>query len=214
MNTDNRSTNSSPNSTRRSSSRRRKGKRPAGQGAQPGNAPTTAQGNKRASGGGQNASAPTRNSNNRRRRGGRNGKTRTTPKLTGFELISYNYDKILADHLEARKRYYEMFFRAQPSQRDKLERLFYESLDKLYSFEETVPDEFKTQFHDKVNGLARDLVYSERREIPTKGEIEISESQIEDPHYLETQKSADYSSDTEESVGNYDDYKSYKGITE
>lgn len=151
-----------------------------------------------------------RNRNSRNRRGAsRKGR----PTLSGFDLISANYDKILTDHLEARKKYFEMYYRAQPAQRDKLERLFYESLDKLYSFAESVPPEFREEFEKKVNGLRFDRVYSEHREISAEGELEIrSENEIEDPHYLESQKSANYADDTEESIGTVEDYNNYKGL--
>lgn len=158
-----------------------------------------------------NNNGPSGNRSNNRNRRGASRKGR--PKLTGFDLISANYDKILSDHLEARKKYFEMYYRAQPAQRDKLERLFYESLDKLYTFAESVPPEFREEFEVKVNGLRFDRVYSEHRDISPDGELEIrSENEIEDPHYLESQKSANYADDTEESIGTLDDYKNYKGL--
>lgn len=199
--------NSGGGRSRRSNQKRRRGgqRRPNNGGNTPNqNAPQNA------------AAAPNgvkkKSSSNRRRRG---GKPRSGPKLVGFDLIAANYNKVLADHLEARKKYFELYFRAQPQQRDKLERLFHESLDKVYNFESSVEEQYLAQFKEMVDGLAPDLVYSQRRELPPEGELEItSEAEIEDPHYLESQKSADYADDTEESMGSLDDYKAYKGITE
>ncbi len=209
MNSETQSSNSNsggaggPRPKRSNSKRRRGGQRRSG-------APKAAQANPAPQG--QDAGARKKSNSNRRRRG---GKTRTGPKLTGFDLIAANYNKVLADHLEARKRYFELYFRAQPQQRDKLERLFYESQDKLYNFEQTVEPEYLEQFKAMVDGLKPDLVYSERREISPEGILEVvKEEDIEDPHYLESQKSADYAQDTEESSGTLDDYKAYKGIVD
>lgn len=156
--------------------------------------------------------AKKKSNSNRRRRGGRQ---RSGPKLTGFDLIAANYNKVLSDHLEARKRYFELYHRAQPAQRDKLERVFYETLDKLYGFENTVDAQYQAQFREMVDGLKPDLIYSEKRELAPEGVLEISdEAEIEDPHLLESQKSADFTDDTEESTGTLEDYKAYKGIVD
>lgn len=163
-------------------------------------------------GGNPTAGAKKKSSSNRRRRSGRG---KSGPKLTGFDLVASNYNKILSDHLEARKRYFELYYRAQPQQRDKLERLFFESLDKLYNFENSVEEQYQEQFREMVDGLKPDLIYSEKRELAPEGVLEVaSDEDIEDPHLLESQKSADFATDTEESTGTLEDYKAYKGIAE
>lgn len=206
MNTENKAPPASGNSGQRGGRNRRRGgrgRRPANKNPQA--APAAAGANPTPA----NRPAGSGTRNNRNRRG---GQKRQGPKLTGFDLVAANYDKILAEHLEARKRYFEMYYRAQPAQRDKLERVFYDSLDKLYNFAENVPAEHKEAFEQKINGLSFDRVYSERREIPADGQLEISGPEdIEDPHYLESQKNANYKDDTEESYGSIEDYLAYKG---
>ncbi len=122
------------------------------------------------------------------------------------------YQNLLDQHLIARKKYFELFFRADPQQKAKLERNFYQTLMDLRDFEEKATPEVKEFLNVKTNGKKEDYIYSEGHALEKIGQLEVTEAQIEDPHFLPSQAKADYTNDTEESVGTLEDYQKYKGI--
>lgn len=160
--------------------------------------------------------------NNRRRRSnnnkrGRSGQSRgpkgRAPKFTGFEKVERGYLNLLEKHLEARKKYYALYHRADPRQLAKLEKTFYRTLEELRDYEENIKPEYQEEFKAKYDGLKPDHTYSENHEIdPKPQEVQLEESQIEDPHYLPSQKNHEFVGDDEESVGSIEDYKQYKGL--
>lgn len=122
------------------------------------------------------------------------------------------YQNLLDQHLIARKKYFELFYRADSQQKLKLERNFYQTLFDLRDFEEKATDEIREFLLIKTDGKKRDLIYSENHSLETVGKIEIQDNQIVDPHLLTSQIKADYKTDTEESSGTLEDYNKYKGI--
>ncbi len=165
--------------------------------------------------GGANNSGPNKNqnkkggNNNKRRR---NNNNRRGPKLTGFEKVERGYLNLLEKHLEARKKYYDLFHRADPRQLAKLERNFYRTLDELRDYEDGVKPEYKEEFDQKYNGLKLDTTYSENHDLPVESEPVPVEGDFDDPHYLPTQKDHEFKGDEEESVGSIEDYYRYKGV--
>lgn len=144
-----------------------------------------------------------RSSSNRRRR--YSGK-----KLTPLEKAQKAYLLLLERHLEARKKYFDLFHRADPRQLAKLERIFSESAKALLDYEDSVGPEIKEEFMAKKSGLPLDTAYSDRRELE---EIVLPRpEEIFDPHFLVEQKEADFQNDQEESEGTLEDYKRYKGV--
>ncbi len=146
--------------------------------------------------------------NNRRRKSG--------PKLTGEDYIAAKYFNLLEQHLNARKKYFENFKRVEKHIEQKLERNFVESQKALLSFKERLNEKDRAIYEAKYENLSLDLTYSKNHNIaPTEHlEIKIDKDDIVDPHLLQTQISANFAEDTEESIGSLDDYKSYKGISE
>ncbi len=137
----------------------------------------------------------------------------TTEKRPGFLDRAYEkYQNLLDQHLIARKKYFELFYRADPQQKNKLERNFYQTLNDLRDYEEKLTPETKEFLEFKTNGKAIDTIYSNNHELLSNGSTEIENDKIEDPHLLASQIKADYSKDTEESNGTLEDYKMYKGI--
>lgn len=123
------------------------------------------------------------------------------------------YLNLLEQHLHARRKYFAMYHRADDRQLQKLENNYYGSMEKIREFEATLSESDKETFKKHFDNLKNDTTYSENHDISRLGELEIrSSDQIEDPHYLAAQESANYADDTEESVGTFDDYKAYKGI--
>lgn len=159
-----------------------------------------------------NKSGP--NNNRKKRRGPRGKKASGTgERLTGFEKVERGYLNLLEKHLESRKKYFELFHRADPRQLEKLERVFYRTQSELREYEENIKPEYQEEFKAKYNGKSLDLTYSTNHEISAAGDdVEVSDP--EDPHYLPSQESSQFVEDTEESVGSIEDYQRYKGIEE
>ena len=110
----------------------------------------------------------------------------------GMGEVVKKYENLLDNHLNARKKYYEMYYRADDNQRKKLENNFYRTLDQLREFEQKLNTDQKEFFESKYDGLEPDATYSSNREIPFDSEIKMEEIQIDDIHLLPTQKSDDF----------------------
>lgn len=155
--------------------------------------------------------------NKRRRRKPGSGAPRANEegqqKTTKLERIIIKYENLRAQHLEARRKYFDLFDRADPQQKDKLERVFTNTAMKMQEFEDSLTGEDKELFDKHYNGLKEDRIYSENHELDPQGEPVEQIKEFEDPHYLVSQKNAKFSDDTEESVGSLEDYMSYKGIS-
>ena len=175
----------------------------------------------------QNASAgANKNNNNRKRNNRRNryGKRPNAPRAaTGpvpasekrpphLDRAYEKYQNLLDQHLIARKKYFELFYRADTQQKAKLERNFYQTLYDLRDFEEKATAEIKEFLLIKTNGRSEDYIYSENHALTKEGKLEVEGEKFEDPHLLPSQIRADFSEDTEESMGSLDDYKNYKGL--
>lgn len=208
---------------------------PRPQGA-PGGAPKKRRNRRRRPQGNQNSSAPTQatpaptnvqasapRKNKRRRRSGNKsphsqqaagGSAAQGARTSQLERLINKYENLRIQHLEARRKYFDLFERADPQQKDKLERVFTNTALKMKEFEDSLRDEDKLLFDQHYNGLKEDRIYSENHQLDPVGAPLVDASQSnEDPHFLISQKNANYSSDTEESVGTYEDYMSYKGLS-
>ena len=174
--------------------------------------------NRKAKPKGQGSSTQGGSSNSKPRTGGpsKNSRkkrpTRTGPKLTGFEKIERSYLNLLEKHLDARRKYYELFHRADPRQLEKLERNFSKTADDMRKYEDEVKPEYKEQFNKKYNGLKRDLTYSTNHGIAPDEEPVAAEGDFNDPHLLPSQVDHEFKGDEEESAGTIEDYQRYKGL--
>ena len=156
---------------------------------------------------GENRNRSFQGSNRNRSRGGR--------VLTSNQVL-VKYDNLLEQHLITRKKYYEYFNRVDDRQLYKLEKNFYDSIEHLRRFEETLePWQREALEKRKTERYKLDLTYSNNRgwnpEEIAKAEFQPDEN--EDPHFKDSQKEAfeEYREDTEESVGTYEDYLKLKG---
>lgn len=134
------------------------------------------------------------------------------PKSLTPARILQKYDNLLEQHIVARRKYYEMHGRAQGRQLEKIESNFMKTLDSLRRFEEGLKDWQLEVLKDKIDSYPADRQYSATHGLEPKGEDVPFSGEFEDPHLLPTQKEADFSEDTEESVGTIEDYKTYKGL--
>lgn len=127
-----------------------------------------------------------------------------------IERIYEKYLNLLDQHLIARRKYHDLFYRAEGAQKAKLEKNFYHSLNELKDFKEKMAPSARELFEKRNNGLNLDLTYTTNHELPAIADAVSVDGEWEDPHYLQSQKNADYANDTEESAGTMDDYLRYK----
>ncbi len=166
-----------------------------------------------------NSNNPAKKSNSRSRRGGRNrkrssggGQSSNLPALQGMDLIRAKYLSLVEKHVEARRKYYDFFHRADPNQVRKLEREFTDTQAQLLAYENSLGASEREQLERDYGGRPEDRAYSSNHQISPEAQPVSTQGDFEDPHVLESQKRADFSQDTEESVGTIDDYKRLKGL--
>ncbi len=152
---------------------------------------------------------------NRSFQGSNRNRSRGSRVLTSSQVL-VKYDNLLEQHLITRKKYYEYFNRVDDRQLYKLEKNFYDSIEHLRRFEETLePWQREALEKRKTERYKLDLTYSNNRgwnpEEIAKAEFQPDEN--EDPHFKDSQKEAfeEYREDTEESVGTFEDYLKLKG---
>jgi hypothetical protein len=144
----------------------------------------------------------------------------------GSDTVYDRYIQLVQDYVNARKKYYEMFYRADDNQIRKIEEAYYKTIDALGTFEKNLDENKREQFLSKVDMYKFDTTYSENRkyvEGPQRGHhgllpiaIDVEnpgDGPFEDPHILQTQiKRASFKEDKEETVGTIEDYKKIKGL--
>lgn len=130
--------------------------------------------------------------------------------------VLVKYDNLLEQHLITRRKYYEYFNRVDERQLYKLEKNFFDSIEHLRRFEDSLePWQRDALEKRKTERYKPDLTYSNNRGwIPEEiAKVEVAPEEIEDPHFTESQMEAfkEYENDTEESVGTFEDYLKLKG---
>jgi hypothetical protein len=165
-------------------------------------------------GGGGQRRRPNRNNNRPRNPNpGPNPKqSNNGPMGINIERIYEKYLNLLDQHLIARRKYHDLFYRADPGQKNKLERNFYNTLNDIRDFESKLAPEARELFEKRNNGLSPDNIYTTNHEIPVTGENPPPETEWADPHFTYSQQQADYAGDKEESAGSLDDYLKYKNL--
>lgn len=115
-----------------------------------------------------------------------------------------------------RRKYYDYFNRVDERQLKKLEKNFFASIEQLRRFEAGLePWQREALEKRRTERYQLDLTYSTNHNLdPSAGKVEVSEEEIEDPHFKESQAEAFelYKDDTEESEGTYEDYLKLKGL--
>lgn len=135
--------------------------------------------------------------------------------LTANQVL-VKYDNLLEQHLIMRRKYHDYFNRVDERQLKKLEKNFYASIEHLRRFEASLePWQREALEKRKTERYQLDLTYSTNHELdPAAGKVEVSEEEITDPHFKESQVEAFeiYKDDTEESEGSFEDYLRIKGL--
>lgn len=164
----------------------------------------------------QNAqSAHPNNNNNKKRHPNNNANRAQRPQDNSTSSIERLYEKylnLLDQHLIARRKYHDLFYRADPAQKIKLEKNFYNTVNEIREFENRMNPETRALFEKRNNGLSLDTIYATNHELPLVAQEVPSDIVIEDPHLLQSQINCDFKADQEESSGSIEDYLKYKGL--
>jgi hypothetical protein len=134
------------------------------------------------------------------------------PMGINIERIYEKYLNLLDQHIIARRKYHDLFYRAEPSQKNKLERNFYNTLHDIREFENKLAPEARELFEKRNNGLRPDNIYTTNHEMADIGDTPPPETEWNDPHFLRSQQLAQFAEDKEESMGSIDDYLKYKNL--
>jgi hypothetical protein len=160
--------------------------------------------NKKDHKGNRNSRGGNRRRHHNKRKGG--GRFQKKP-LSGDRIIT-KYDNLLDQHLQARRKYYEMFHRSTGQALRKLKKNFDDSLINLRQFEEKLDEKQLETLKTKIEGYKLDTDYSDAHGSETDP---IPEGPFENPHLNQKQLDReDFSGDNEDSVGTMDDYQRYK----
>jgi hypothetical protein len=157
-------------------------------------------------------SDPKKRPNNRNRNRNRNRNIKPGPPLPLNERIYKKYDHLIEVLGHARKKYFELFFRADPRQKKKLLDNYTRGLEAANKFENSLEENELQIFKTRYKKQELDLTYTTNHEINPVGDQVNNSNQFPDPHYLVTQQEADFKQDNEESSGSMDDYNSYKEL--
>ena len=150
--------------------------------------------------------------NNHRKKYSNSGQKKwgNSNQLQDSRQVLQKYDNLLERHLDARRKYYDYFHRANEYKRKKLEQNFYATLQYLRRFESALNSQQKKWLEMKTNNLNLDTIYSENHNLSSQEKI--TGLKPENPHLLPSQKQSNFSQDREESIGTMEDYKRIKEI--
>lgn len=133
-------------------------------------------------------------------------------KLSLHEVI-LKYQNLMDQHINARRKLFELFFRKDPRRVSRLQKNFEKTGRDIRNFESQLSPEFREVLETRTEAYPLDLEYSslsqEQREIAPKEDPQSSLYHISD-----TQKNRpSYSEDKEESIGTMEDYHEYKELS-
>lgn len=144
----------------------------------------------------------------------RNSNRNRRPKSLTPSRVLQKYENLMEQHAIARKKYFEMHGRISGKQFDKVQQNFDKTLKAIVDYKNSLKDWQKEVLDKKLDFFPADRQYTTTHELEPVGDEVSFEGDFEDPHLLPTQINHEWSKDTEESSGTYDDYKAYKGIVD
>lgn len=139
-------------------------------------------------------------------------KARRAKSLTPTRILQ-KYDNLMEQYLTARKKFFDLYGRANQKQFSKVEKNYQSALENLRKLEADLKEDWqKDVLATKIDGLPQDRQFSTEHNLNQTGDVVSFVGEFEDPHLLHTQKEHQWSEDTDESQGTMDDYYAYKGI--
>jgi len=158
----------------------------------------------------------------RRNKQGRHHPNRNTQAMPNqgkmnFDEVVHRYEKLMEAHMDARRKYFEFYYRSDDRERNRLEDNFNRTLRDWRYFEENLPEQQRVLLDKKYDALDLDMEYSEINQLDSdeaeaNEDAPIVEGPFPHPHLTEAQKQTSYKNDMEESKGTIEDYKKYKGL--
>ena len=123
--------------------------------------------------------------------------------------IIKTYSNLFNQYVTDRKTYFDAFNNAPEGKIGHYRDRFYNSLNKLRNFEESLDHDQRYSLQKAFPELELDLTYSTNKNV-TSGDNRPSDDQEENPHLLPNQVDHSFSDDSEQSVGTIEDYNNYK----
>ena len=124
------------------------------------------------------------------------------------------YHRLMDNHLEARAKYYDLFYKVNDKHLKKLEKNFSDTMNNIRKFEQEFPAKFKGMPEIITAKAKLDTTYSQNHNLGVSGDKPPAPDTSFDPHFTSSQKNLSYKEDREESTGTMEDYKKLKGLTE
>lgn len=155
-----------------------------------------------------------KNSKNRHSRPYQNKKIGSS-RTESLTSIFQKFDSLITNIQQARFKLYEMFYRAQGPQLQKIKEQYSLALQNLQQFKSQLSDYQKTKLDQRYPSKL-DVTYSSNHQLVVDASLEnnLEELRPQDPHILPQQKQRpSFQSDTEESKGSMEDYYKLKGLT-
>ncbi len=136
------------------------------------------------------------------------------PKSLTPSRILQKYDNLLEQYLIARRKFFELFGRANPKQLGKADQNYKMALEALRKFEANLKEDWQIEvLKQKINSNPEDRQFTSEHNLEPKGDEVSFVGEFEDPHLLDTQKSHSWAEDSDETSGSMEDYYAYKGIS-
>ena len=82
----------------------------------------------------------------RKRKGKSSQGLRPRPRPKGLDHYLSAYSRLMDTHLEARKRYYDLFYRVDSNRLAKLEKTFSSTMSAVRAYERSIPENYKKDF--------------------------------------------------------------------
>ena len=130
----------------------------------------------------------------------------------GIDQMLMQYDRLLEQHIEARRKYHELYYRCDNNRLNKLEDQFYLTAQRLIRFErELKPWQVEQLRKLRTEIYPLDITYSTLYPEAEKIEPAIATQPVVIQHISQIQQSRpSYKEDKEASEGTMDDYLQYK----
>ena len=124
------------------------------------------------------------------------------------EKIGRRYDHLLEAYLVCRKKYFELYYKADPNQKNKLQRNYNNAIKQLWDFQQSLTPEIQQNLQQRFGKQIIDTTFSKK--YPDLASEKENIEKINDPHTLKTQTESSFTNDQEESTGSLEDYKHFK----
>lgn len=127
--------------------------------------------------------------------------------------LARKYEHFMEMYLNTRRKFFSVFFSDDKKQREKSERTYVAAAQSLREFEHGLSDEGKKSLQNYLNEGKEDNSYSKM--LAERGELEKWEEErqqipeMADPHTLSAQRANNFAHDTEETIADPEEIKSF-----